>query len=397
MNLPNPVPGVDAGFNTAQDIQSSNIIIDAHTHAPGSGVPITPNGLNMNADLPLNNNDITGLRSTRYNPSTIASAPPDQGCVYVSGVDLFYNDFGGNAIQITASGGVNSGSGNIQLLPSSPAGAALTWSNSTNTFVFTGASANPGPSIDAGALIIRYPGSYPTPSGNAVVLQAPSALSGTYRLTLPLTLPSSANSFLTFDTSGTGSYVVPDGVTLNVSSAALQVAAGGIGTAQLASNAVTTGKINASAVVTGSIANGAVTGAKIASATVAGSNIVSNVALAGASVTAGSQQLVVANTNPGSGGNLSILRVAFNAAGTITLGEGATLSSKPGTGQWGVTFNTPFSSAPVVNVTCFSAGGGASYATVTAISAANFSVRTFNSSGGLVDPDDILIIAIGPR
>ena len=114
MQLPNPVAGVDPGPDYADNIQSSFDIIDGHNHSAGNGVLINPNGLNINADLPFGGNNATALRSSRFIPQPAPlSLATDLGCLYVSGVDLYYNDGNGNQIKITASGTVNATSSGI--------------------------------------------------------------------------------------------------------------------------------------------------------------------------------------------------------------------------------------------------------------------------------------------
>src|SRR5271169_5190888 len=91
MGLPNPVPGVDPGPDYATNLQASLNILDGHNHSPGSGVPITPSGININADVPWNNFNATLLRSVRFNPQVSSlSGALDIGCLYESGVDLWY-------------------------------------------------------------------------------------------------------------------------------------------------------------------------------------------------------------------------------------------------------------------------------------------------------------------
>src|SRR5271165_1148795 len=114
MNLPNPNPGADPGPDYAQNIQACYNIIDGHNHSAGSGNQINPSGININADLPFGSNNATLLRSVRL----IAQGSPlsgaqDLGCLYVAGVDLYYNDESGNQVQITSAGAVNATSSGI--------------------------------------------------------------------------------------------------------------------------------------------------------------------------------------------------------------------------------------------------------------------------------------------
>jgi len=246
MGLPVPSVGIDPGPDWANNLNASLSIIDGHTHIPGSGVQITPAGININADLAFQTNNATMLRSSRYTPqvSPISAVTPDLGCVYVAGVDLYYNDSNGNSIQITKGGSVNSSAGNISGLPSTPVGGAgVAWQNSLSTFQFTQDSGSAGANIDVGSIIIRYPGSYPSPAGNFIALEAPSSLASGYALTLP-GLPAADNTFLTISTAGViSSSLTVDGSTLNISSNHVQVAPGGITITQMAANSVGTSQL----------------------------------------------------------------------------------------------------------------------------------------------------------
>ena len=191
MKLRQPLTGIDTAPDWANNLNWSLSTIDAHTHTSGSGQPITPAAININADLPLNNDfNLTQTRSLRFynNTSIIASASPDIGCLYEFNGDLYYNDTSTNQIRITQSGGVVGAPGNITGLPNGAAGVAYV--AETGSFVFTQATANAA-NIDASSVVIRYTGIL-TPSGNCIVLQAPSTLSSGYALTLPA-LPTQTN------------------------------------------------------------------------------------------------------------------------------------------------------------------------------------------------------------
>jgi hypothetical protein len=190
MSLPVPIVGQENGPAYAVDVNNCMAIIDSHTHAPGSGVQITPNGLNINADLPINLNNLTLVNSIQLSPTTVMT----NGTIYESGVDLYYNDGNGNVIQITKSGSVNGSSGTITGLPSGTAGAA--YSAGPGTFIFTSATLTPA-NLDAASVIIRDQ----TASSNGITLSAPSALASNYSITFPGSLPGAA-SFMTLDSSG---------------------------------------------------------------------------------------------------------------------------------------------------------------------------------------------------
>lgn len=199
MNLIQPAIGNTPSPTWASDLNADMSSIDSHDHSSGKGVSITPDGINISADLPFNSNNATLLRSARFATQTVPLAlGSDLICAYAVGTagDLYWNDNNGNQIQITASGGIAGSPGSIANLTSP---AAATWVSADATFVWTRAS-NVAANMDAGTLIVRYPGSYPAPSGNYIAIQAPTTLSSGYAITLPA-LPGS-QSFLTIDASG---------------------------------------------------------------------------------------------------------------------------------------------------------------------------------------------------
>lgn len=225
MSMPIPGVGLTDGPQWASDLNASLNILDSHDHTPGYGVPITVAGLNINADLPIGANNITGVRSLRMNvqAAPLATAS-DLGCVYVSGVDLYYNDELGNQIQITQSGGLAGTPGSISNLVA-PASAA--WVSADATFVWSTSPAVAA-AMDAGTLIIRYPGSYPTPSGNYIALQAPAALATGYALKLPPALPLASGAALTASTAGVLGYTNVDNSTIAITANQYVVQASGL-------------------------------------------------------------------------------------------------------------------------------------------------------------------------
>src|SRR5271166_4881199 len=100
MNLPVPTVGVDPGPDWATNVDSCLNIVDGHNHTPGSGVAITPTAINVNADLPMNNNNLITARTVRFQPqATAPSQPGDLSCLVEIGVDLYYIDGSGNLIR----------------------------------------------------------------------------------------------------------------------------------------------------------------------------------------------------------------------------------------------------------------------------------------------------------
>ena len=265
MNLPVPVVGVDPGPDWATQINNCLALIDSHTHVTGQGVQITPSGLDINTDLSIAGNNLTLVRSTRFqNQTSTLSGVTDLNCVYSSGTagDLYYNDGSGNKIRLTQSGSIVGTTGSIGGLISP---ASATYVPATQTFVWQSA-ANTAANIDCGSVIFRNI----TASSYGLTLAPPSSLALNYTITLPA-IPAASGNFLTIDTSGNiSSNVKIDGVTLlntsntiavqasqlvdNSTTAAssnqIIVKSGGITSTQLAANSVTTTAITDANVTT---------------------------------------------------------------------------------------------------------------------------------------------------
>jgi len=250
MNINTPVVGTTAGPQYATDLNNCFLTVDAHDHSTGNGVPITPAGLNISSDLSFLNNDATNLRSTRFQIQNSALADAsDLNCLYVTGVDLYYNDGNGNQIQLTQSGSIAGTSGSISGL-SSPASA--TYVSGSQTFVWESDALTPA-NMDAGSVIFRN-----ISASSYGITVSPPTLTSDYNLTLPA-LPVS-QKIMTLD--NTGAISAPysiDNSTLEISSNVIQIKDSGVTTAKINNSAITTAKIN----------DGAVTQAKLASKSIA--------------------------------------------------------------------------------------------------------------------------------
>ena len=288
MNLPVPITGVDSGPDYANNIGACFLTVDGHNHTAGSGVQISPAGLNINSDLTFQGNNATNLRTTRFTPqlSAIPNSGSDVGELYVVGNELYYNDVtGGHQIAITSNGSVTGASGTITGLPSGTAGAA--YNSVSGTFVFTSAS-NTAANLDCESVLLRNS----TASSKALTLNPPASMSANYSLTLPLAA-SSATSFLQIDTSG---------------------------------------NITPSAAVSGGLT---------------GSNMISSINLPGKAVQEDGNNIVVASTNATN--SLAIIRGSCTSSATSGGGEGFTLSTSGlTTGQVEILFDNDFNDDPQV-------------------------------------------------
>lgn len=217
MSLVVPGVGTEGGPQYAEEINNSLSIIDAHSHLPGSGVPITSDSLNIDGDVAMNGFNLTSARSIRLDAQDTPLAEPlDLTCVYVSGVDLYYNDANGTPVRITQDGAVAGTPGSIANLVS-PASASYVSAN--DSFVWE-SDVNTPAAMDNGPVTIRNI----DPSSNGITLQPPTPLAADFTLTLPV--PPAATSFLTMTNTGVmnANVAVSQGITLSMLALALQQA-----------------------------------------------------------------------------------------------------------------------------------------------------------------------------
>lgn len=184
MSLILPTVGQEPGPNWALDLNNSLSVVDQHNHSAGSGVQITPAGMNINSDLSILSNNLTNVKSTRYTAQIAPlGAGTDIGCVYVSGADLYYNDINGNQVRLTIAGAVNGTPGSIGGLvaPATatyvPANQAFVWQSSVDTPAYS----------DSGPVIIRNISAL----SNGITISPPAVLPSNYTITLPSAPPSS--------------------------------------------------------------------------------------------------------------------------------------------------------------------------------------------------------------
>ncbi len=201
MDLPIPTVSTAPGPEYAQLLNQCLTQIDQHDHTSGSGVPINPSGININADLPFNDNNATELRSVRFQTQVNPLGQgTDIGCAYVSGADFYYNDTSGNQIRLTQAGSPAGAPGSITgLVPP----ANVTYTSPNQTFTFQSSTATPA-NLDAGSVTIRRV----TANGPGVILSANGATTASFTMTLPSTLPPSS-AYLTLSAAGNVGYATP--------------------------------------------------------------------------------------------------------------------------------------------------------------------------------------------
>lgn len=197
MNIVLPVPSVTPGPEWAETINEAvGDTIPNHDHSSGKGLPITPAGMNINNELPMQDNDLTQVRSVRFvDQNGTLSETVDIGAVYISGGDLYYNNGLGTPVQITSGANLSATSlGGWTGLPSGSASAGF----SADTFTLWKATGRYG-ALQIGELKL-YNGDTLSPP-NSINIKVPSGLANSLDITLPSVLPGTT-SFLTITSAG---------------------------------------------------------------------------------------------------------------------------------------------------------------------------------------------------
>lgn len=225
MGLTVPIVGNALGPNWASELNASLVTLDGHDHSQGKGVAITPAGLNINADLALNSNNLTLIRTLRLQaPSIQPAGASDLTCLYAFGVDLYFRDGSGNQVRLTQSGGVVGAPGNITNLTSP---ASVTFVGGTSTYVFQSA-ASTSAILDGASVILRNL----VASSKGLTLAPPSAMVADYTITLP-SLPASGVNIASINSSGAMGTIAVDNSTMTAAGNILAVKSGGVTPTQI--------------------------------------------------------------------------------------------------------------------------------------------------------------------
>ena len=202
MNLDLPVVNTTAGPAWATAVNAAFDGVDSHDHSTGKGVKITPAGMNIISDLAMNENNLTEVRSVRFeDQGTVQAAATDVGCLQLVSGDLWWVNASGAAVQITAGAGLSFSSlGTIGGDFGQPGvTASVTYSDTTKVFSFlqnSGITAK----LYAGTISLAD-----ASSGALAVSITANAASAAYTLVMPISAPAS-DTVLTFDSTGQATF-----------------------------------------------------------------------------------------------------------------------------------------------------------------------------------------------
>jgi hypothetical protein len=182
MGIDKPTPEVTAGPTYAYDNDAALDVIDAHDHTAGKGVKVPSAGINVDAALEMNGNDLTELQRLSFNDATALSGNLN---LSVNGGELYWRTSGGASVKLTNGASINTTLVGGITGDYSSTNADVEYEDAGKRYKFLqdeGHWAN----IDAGELRIYEPTSGIT---KAVTIKSPTGLATAYDITLPAAAP----------------------------------------------------------------------------------------------------------------------------------------------------------------------------------------------------------------
>ena len=174
-----PTPGEEPGEQYAVDISNGMLTLAHLTHtgeANQDGYQIPAAGLNIDADVSCQNNNLTNLRSIRLTEqSSTLSGVGDLDCVYDVNGNLFFNNGSGTPVQITAGAVLNSGSASGYVVTTTSINLTIP-SNAIYNFV--------GVHSGASAITITLPLAADVPDGYHYVIKDIDGYASTNNITI---------------------------------------------------------------------------------------------------------------------------------------------------------------------------------------------------------------------
>lgn len=106
MSLTLPAVGSDSTWAT-ELTNNFSAVIDSHAHSTGQGLQLGAPALNINADVAFGNNNLNGVSSLTLSARAPASVLTPLS-LFSDGMDLYFTDANGNAVQLTQGGTLQS-------------------------------------------------------------------------------------------------------------------------------------------------------------------------------------------------------------------------------------------------------------------------------------------------
>lgn len=136
MNLDLPTPTITLGPGWAEELNSALELVDAHDHSSGKGVKVKPNGMNINDNLDIQDNQLENVEAVEFSDLDAAlTGISNANKVHVADGDLYFTNSAGTAVQITDGGSIVSSPGSASIFETVVVASDLSISIS-DTFVY---------------------------------------------------------------------------------------------------------------------------------------------------------------------------------------------------------------------------------------------------------------------
>jgi hypothetical protein len=131
-----PVPTVTLGPDYAEMNNDAFELIDSHDHSSGKGVKVKPNGMNINDNLDIQDNELENVGAVELSDLNAAlTGISNANKVHVADGNLYFTNGTGTAVQITDGGSIVSTPGSASIFETIVVASNLSISIS-DTFVY---------------------------------------------------------------------------------------------------------------------------------------------------------------------------------------------------------------------------------------------------------------------
>jgi len=131
-----PVPTVTLGPAWAEELNVALELIDSHDHSANKGVKVKPNGMNINDNLDIQENELENVSALElFDLSVALSGISNANKVHAVSGNLYFTNGSGTAVQITDGGAIVSSPGAAELFQTVQVSSNLTIS-AVDTFVY---------------------------------------------------------------------------------------------------------------------------------------------------------------------------------------------------------------------------------------------------------------------
>ena len=207
MLLTLPIVSVTIGPEWATELNVALTTIDSHDHSSDKGARITPAGLNINANLDIQNFIFYNFSAVRFQETGAAlTGSSNANALHSVSGNLYFTNGSGNAIQITSGGTIATSPGSANSFETTAVSTNLTIGPS-DTFVYLIVDTNAARAID-------LPLASGVSNGRIYIIKDASSLSETNNITVNIqgsdTIDGASSQVLS---SNSGSWtIIGDGV-----------------------------------------------------------------------------------------------------------------------------------------------------------------------------------------